>query len=102
MVFKIVVTQKALADTSEGIDWYEKQSKGLGKRFYQTIQKRYKIIRSNPYFQIRYEGVRCLPLERFPYMIHFIVDEQRNHIIVLRIICTYRNQNNWVESTKIY
>lgn len=69
MVFKIVITQKALLDSVEGIEWYDKQAKGLGKRFYQAIQKSYKTIRKNPYFQIRYQGVRCLPLEKFPYMI---------------------------------
>jgi len=39
MVFKIVLTHKAQIDILEGIEWYNKHSADLGKRFYQTIQK---------------------------------------------------------------
>jgi hypothetical protein len=39
MVFKIVITHNAHIDTLEGIEWYNKQSSIIGKRFYQTIQK---------------------------------------------------------------
>lgn len=99
MVFKIIITHKALIDTVNGIEWYDKQAKGLGKRFYLGIQKAYKTIRKNPYFQIRYEGVRCLPLEKFPYMIHFIVEEKEKRIVVLGIISSYRDPKTWDERT---
>jgi hypothetical protein len=99
MVFKIVNTQKALIDISECIEWYEKQYKGLGKRFYQALQRRYKTIRQNPYFQIRHEGVRCLPLETFPYMIHFIVEEERKRIVVLGVVSSHRDPKTWKERT---
>ncbi len=69
MVFKIVITHKAHIDILEGIGWYNKQSADQGKHFYQTIQKEYKNLRQNPYFQVRYEDIRCLPLKKFPYMI---------------------------------
>lgn len=38
MAFDIVITQKARIDMLEGIEWYNKQAAGLGKRFYQTVQ----------------------------------------------------------------
>lgn len=95
MGFKIVITKEAFIDTFDGIEWYEKQTKGLGKKFYQSIQKRYKTIRQNPYFQIRYADVRCLPLEKFPYLIHFVVDEERKRIVILCVICTHRDPKTW-------
>ena len=91
MVFKIVITHKARIDMFEGIEWYNKQSEGLGKRFYQAIQKEYKTIRQNPYFQIRYQDVRCLPLKKFPYMFHFVIDEERKRVVVIGVICTHRD-----------
>lgn len=98
MAFKIVVTHKALIDIHEGIEWHNKQSAELGKRFYQTIQKKYKPLRQNPFFQIRYENVRCLPLEKFPYMIHFVVEEERNRVVVIGVISTHRGPRIWEES----
>lgn len=101
MVFKILITSKAHFDILEGIEWYNKQSADLGKRFYQTIQKKYKTLSQNPFFQIRYEDVRCLPLEKFPYMIHFIVEEERERVVVIGVICTHRDPRIWEErSTK--
>ena len=100
MVFKIVITQSAFYDTLNGIEWYEKQTKGLGKRFYQAIQKVYKTIRENPYFQIRYEDVRCLPLEKFPYLIHFVVEEERKRVVILGVICTHRDPKIWEKRGK--
>jgi plasmid stabilization system protein ParE len=91
MVFKIVLTHKAQIDILEGIEWYNKHSADLGKRFYQTIQKEYKNLRQNPYFQVRYEDIRCLPLKKYPYMIHFVVEEEREQVVVLGIICTHRD-----------
>jgi toxin ParE1/3/4 len=100
MVFKIVLTNSALIDTFDGIEWYEKQTDGLGKRFYQAIQKVYKTIRQNPYFQIRYADVRCLPLQKFPYMVHFVVEEERKRIVILGIICTHRDPKTWEKRAK--
>ena len=99
MAFDIVITHQARIDTLEGIEWYNKQAAGLGKRFYQAVQKHYKTLRQNPYFQIRYDDVRCLPLVKFPYMVHFIVEEDRKRVVVLGVICTHRDPKIWKERT---
>lgn len=101
MVFRIVITHNALIDTFEGIEWYDKQATGLGKRFYQAIQKGYKTIRQNPHFQIRYEDVRCLPLEKFPHLVHFVVEEEQKRVVVLGVISTHRDPKIWEEGTTV-
>lgn len=96
MDFDILVTPNAYLDTLEGIDWYDSQSTGLGERFYNAIQKQYDILCQNPFFQIRHNNdVRCVPLDKFPYMIHFIVDEETKRIVILGVICTHRDPTNW-------
>ena len=99
MVIKIVFSQKAINQTFEVVDWYDKQSKGLGKRFYQVLQKGYRTIRKNPNFQIRYKDVRCFPLEKFPYMIHFIVEEEGTQILILEIKSTHQDPKTWEDKT---
>jgi len=99
MVTKITFSQKALINTIEIIEWYDKQSKGLGSRFFQALQKGYKIILKNPYFQIRYKDVRCLPLEKFPYMIHFIVEDEGNRTLILGIKNSHQDPKTWEDGT---
>lgn len=100
MAFKIEVRPQALFDTYEIIDWYSKISTGLGKRFYLQIKQHYKFLKSTPLLQVRYDNVRCLPVDKFPYMIHFIVEEKRKCVIVIGIISTDRNPQIRNERTK--
>lgn len=39
MGIKIIFSRKAIHETFEVVDRYDKQSKGLGKRFFQVLQK---------------------------------------------------------------
>lgn len=97
MVFKIVTSQKARLDILEGVEYYNKKASDLGKHFFQTIQVNFKTLSINPFFQVRYNDVHCLPMKKFPYMIHFIVNEKRNQVIILGVICTHRNPKIWEE-----
>ena len=49
------VSTFARSDLSEASKWYEKQQKGLGKRFLNEMKAAFEIICKNPTgFQIRY------------------------------------------------
>ena len=100
MAFKIEVRPQALVDTLEIIDWYSKISLGLGKRFYLQVKQHYKFLKSTPLLQVRYDNVRCLPVNKFPYMIHFIVEEKRKCVVVISIISTDRDPKMWDERIK--
>ena len=89
MVFK--VNPQAKLDIQDQIYYYNKQQKGLGKRFHNDIKSTFKNILKNPFFQIRYQDVRCLPLRKFPAMVHYTVDESKNQITVRAIFHTSQN-----------
>ncbi len=93
--YKIVIKPKAFTDIQEGISWYNSCRKGLGIRFLNAIQEDFKVLRINPYFQVRYDEVRCLPVKTFPFMIHFIIEEDKHHIVVLGVISTFKNPDEW-------
>ena len=52
-------------------------------------------LKKNPFFQMRYDSVRCLPLETFPYMVHFTFDENRKLVEIFAIIHTSLSTENW-------
>jgi len=71
-VVKVKIAPRAHNDIQQGIDYYNLQQKGFGKKFHRAVKKSIFSIRENPFFQIRYDEIRCLPVNKFPFMIHFI------------------------------
>ncbi|MGE0635342.1 MAG: hypothetical protein AB7G44_08305 [Bacteroidia bacterium] len=89
------LTEDAVADLQNGVRWYNNQQAGLGKRFYSTAVNSIKEIAKRPLSAaLRYDEVRCYPVKKFPYMIHFLIHE--NSMIVLGVINTALNpETNW-------
>jgi hypothetical protein len=100
MPYKIKVKPEAYQDIQDGINWYNSQQRGLGIRFHKEIKQKYITIQHNPYFQVRYKHVHCLPLKKFPYMIHYVIKEKEKQIIVLGVISTHQNPKKWENRTR--
>lgn len=94
-MYRLVIQPEVFDDIQKAIDWYNSQQKGLGNKFFTAIQKEYEHLRKNPRFQIRYDDVRCLPIKKFPYMIHFCVKEESQIVIIMGVINTYMNPEIW-------
>jgi len=93
MEFKI--NPQAKIDIQEQIHYYNDQKKGLGKRFHNDVKATFKAIRKTPFYQIRYKEVRCLPLKKFPAMVHYTVDENINTITIRAVFHTAQNPKKW-------
>ena len=98
MPFTILIEPRALADIQQAINYYDSQQSGLGKKFEAAVDKHFLIISKNPFFQIRYNGIRCLPIKKFPFLIHFVVDEKRNEVFVISVFHTSKNNTEWLIS----
>lgn len=94
-LYKIKIETFAKQDIQKDIRWYNSKKKGLGKEFHQEIKDHFEILKAIKFFQIRYDEVRCLPLKRFPYMIHYSVDEDRKLVIVRAVFNTHRDPEIW-------
>ncbi len=95
MNFTIRIEPEAGEDIQEGIDWYNEQQTGLGKEFHIAVKARFKKLQTNPFYQVRYENVRCLPLKKYPYMIHFTIHEERKMVVVHAVLNTSRDPKSW-------
>lgn len=95
MVFSIKSEPEAQEDIQEGIDWYNKIQPGLGRRFHLEVKSKILKLKTNPFFQIRYDDVHCLPLEKFPFMIHYTINEADKIITIKAVFNTSKNPENW-------
>lgn len=93
MKFELVIDNRALSDIEDSMDYYMSVSHKVIQAFYKVLSNAFKELKSNPYFQVRYDDVRCLPLRKFPYMIHYKIDESTRTVIILSILNTYRDPN---------
>ena len=95
MRFALNVQPAARKDIQESIRWYNRQQKGLGRRFHAEVREKFEFLRVNPFFQNRYETVRCLPLKKFPFMVHYSVLEEKQLVIVHAVFHTSLDPENW-------
>ena len=74
------------------IAYYEGHSKTAARKFRSATKKQLNIIKKNPYaMSIRYDDVRFIHIEKFPYSIHYSIDVINNCVLVYRILCDYRD-----------
>ena len=38
MKYRVILTKNAIDELNQGIDWYNEQKAGLGKRFYSKVE----------------------------------------------------------------
>lgn len=95
MRFALKVQPAARKDIQESIKWYNRQQKGLGRRFHTEVKEKFEFLRVNPFFQNRYETVRCLPLKKFPFMVHFSVLEDEKLVVVHAVFHTSLSPESW-------
>lgn len=98
MHYKVKIEPEALANIQDIIIWYNQQKSGLGERFRKAIITHIDSLSKNPHiYRIRYKQIRCALVNKFPYMVHFYINEETKGVEVLAVISTDRNPKIWVE-----
>lgn len=100
MRYKIQVDEDAFQDIIDASLWYEEQSIGLGKRFRVQVMKQISGLKKNPLiFAVRYSDVFCVRVDKFPFLIHYIVEA--NCVYIYSVFHTSRNPRIWDKRTGI-
>ena len=90
--FKIIFLPDALEDIKASKKWYDKQQSGLGTKLIADVELSIKDVKQNPFFgSIKYMDIRTVSCLKFPYAIHYSIDEINRIIIVTSIFHLHRN-----------
>jgi len=96
MKAKKIISTFAKTDLSDTSKWYERQQKGLGKRFLTEMREAFDIISKSPTsFQIRYDDYCIYFTKIFPYGIHYQYISEKNEIHIKAVFHTARNPQIW-------
>jgi toxin ParE1/3/4 len=71
MIYELKFQLKCFEDFEIALEWYSGISINLGERFKNEIKRALVDIEKSPFFQVRYDEVRCYTVKLFPNMIHF-------------------------------
>jgi len=93
--YKIQIEPEAHLDIQEGINWYNSKQKGLGKRYHNEVINYFEALKTNPFYEIKYDTIRCLPLKIFSYTIHYSIIETDKIVIIRAVFQTSLDPLNW-------
>jgi len=89
--YKIILLLDALQDMESAKKWYEKQQSGLGKRMVADVRLSISAIRQNPFIgSVKYLEIRTISCSKFPYALHYSIDELKMEVIVISIFHLHR------------
>ena len=101
MRFQLKIDTDALNDIQEAFEWYETQLKGLGLRYKTQAKKQINSLKKDPYlFNIKYNEIRCRKIEKFPFLIHYLINENTKTVTVFAVFHTSRNPEIWNKRQK--
>ena len=96
MRFQLKIDTDALNDIQETFELYETQLKGLGLRYKTQAKKQINSLKKDPYlFSIKYNEIRCRKIEKFPFLIHYLINENTKTVTVFAVFHTSRNPEIW-------
>lgn len=99
--YEVKIDPEVLADIQNITNWYNEAQSGLGKHFQDSAIKQITSLSKDPHiYAVRYKDIRCMIVKKFPYMVHFYINQENKTVEVLAVISTFRNPSIWKEKTK--
>ncbi len=94
--YKIFIDPEALQDIKDATDWYNEQLPGLGNSFQKQVKSQINALKKNALgYAIRYEDVRFVLVRKFPFLVHFVLNENQKRVEVIAVLHTSRNPRIW-------
>ncbi len=98
MKYKALLLVAAQKDVQEASRWYNQKQKGLGRQLVKEVREKIKFIEQHPFtFGVRYGHTRTATLDRFPYMIHYRIEENSKKILIGAVFHTRQDHAKWEE-----
>ncbi|MEO2050238.1 MAG: type II toxin-antitoxin system RelE/ParE family toxin [Allomuricauda sp.] len=99
MTYRFQILEAADQDIAEAILQYENVRKGLSVDFELCLEEGYADILNTPLgYQVRYREVRIKFIRRFPYGIHYTVEDDL--ITVISVFHQSRSPRKWFKRLK--
>lgn len=94
MAYSLLYFDEVEADIHEAKTWYKKQQEGLDVKFADAVENVVMQILEFPNsYAIHYKSIRIVHPKKFPYNIHFYIDESNKTVIITAVVHSKRHPN---------
>lgn len=94
MSYQLLISEAAESDIQDSFLWYKYRSETLSELFMRHLDEAFNVIAQNPYqFQERVSGLRVGFMKKFPYAIHYVIDNET--VLVMGVFHTARDPKVW-------
>lgn len=100
MSYSYHLSREAEEDILEGYIWYERKKSGLGEEFLESLDNaRYSILQNPAAYRARYKKkVRAFLLQRFPYLILYVLE--KDAVKIISVFNTSRDPKVWKKRSR--
>jgi hypothetical protein len=96
MNFTVEYNPDFFNDIAQAVDWYNEKQAGLGDRLLINVKKQTaNLSTSAMHFAVKYDDIRCFSIEKFPYLVHYRVNELTQTVKVEALFHTSRDPKLW-------
>lgn len=90
--YEIKIKDEAVEDLLNAVEWYEEQQAGLGDKFQHQVVLQISSLKHTPFNNsIHFGDARCMIVKKFPFVIHYAIEESLKTVEVFSIFHTSRN-----------
>jgi plasmid stabilization system protein ParE len=94
--FEVSLASDAVTDIENALVYFNQISIRLKNQFERELKTILRRLENNPFlFSIRYEQVRLCHFNKFPYSIHFRINQDLRMVIVLAVFHQHKNPESW-------
>lgn len=86
--YLLILDLRAIDDIQKAFDYYNGIYGDLGEKFENAVKATISQIVQNPFYQIKFQNIRCLKIKKFPYTFHYTIDEKYDEVHVLALVHT--------------
>lgn len=93
MAYTLQYFDEVEVDVLQAKTWYKEQNEDLVLEFVAAIEKTIdQIVKAPKSYAIRYKKIRIAHPKKFPYNIHFYIDEPDKTVVITAIVHSKRHQ----------
>ena len=95
----IKLLKRAEIEVKEACEWYEDKQKGLSKYFRSELRSTLSLIALNPHVYSKRYGTELFfaPLNKFPFIIVYWLDDDLVTVFVVSVFNTKRNNSKFLK-----
>ncbi len=85
-----------ISELEKAILYYSSESGKLAEKFKIATRKQLTGLKRNPHLRaVRYADVRFARIEKFPYAIHYSIDDTRKEVYIYALLSDYQNPDSY-------